>query len=252
MSSTNLSVSALLLLTLNIDGSGQLLNEMPQIDHEARVSHSRELVDETPRLSAVSKLEQSIEGLVVSRLKPEFKTQARALAQAIIEEANSLKMDPVFFLAIIQTESKFNPLAIGRFGEIGLMQIKPSTARWIAKENGLEWNGKESLKDMRVNVKLGGAYLKMLRGRFAKRGRHYLAAYNMGAARLKSRLAKSSTLGQPRLVYAENVLKNYRSIYRSLEDAQVAASLASLASQNAGVQPVTAVAAVSPSVPLLQ
>ena len=34
-------------------------------------------------------------------------------------------------MAICEVESSFNPNAIGSHGEVGLMQVKPSTANWI-------------------------------------------------------------------------------------------------------------------------
>ena len=35
--------------------------------------------------------------------------------------------------AVVRHESNFNPRVTGRAGEIGLMQIKPKTAAWIAE-----------------------------------------------------------------------------------------------------------------------
>ncbi|SCM75511.1 Soluble lytic transglycosylase [uncultured Pleomorphomonas sp.] len=56
--------------------------------------------------------------------------------------------------AVIRHESRFNPRARGRHGEIGLMQIKPQTAR------GLGYTGTAAgLYDVETNLKWGMAYL---------------------------------------------------------------------------------------------
>lgn len=56
--------------------------------------------------------------------------------------------------AVIRHESRFNPKARGRHGEIGLMQIKPQTAR------ALGYTGTASgLYDVDTNLKWGMAYL---------------------------------------------------------------------------------------------
>ncbi|WP_346894290.1 transglycosylase SLT domain-containing protein [uncultured Roseibium sp.] len=57
-------------------------------------------------------------------------------------------------LAVVQVESNFNPRARGRAGEIGLMQIKPATAR------GLGFRGaSKALYDPQTNLEWGMRYL---------------------------------------------------------------------------------------------
>ncbi|WP_053239545.1 lytic transglycosylase domain-containing protein [Pleomorphomonas koreensis] len=56
--------------------------------------------------------------------------------------------------AVVRHESRFNARARGRHGEIGLMQIKPQTAR------GLGYRGTAAgLYDVETNLKWGMAYL---------------------------------------------------------------------------------------------
>lgn len=57
-------------------------------------------------------------------------------------------------LAVVQVESNFNPRARGSAGEIGLMQIKPATAR------GLGFRGaSKALYDPQTNLEWGMRYL---------------------------------------------------------------------------------------------
>lgn len=58
--------------------------------------------------------------------------------------------------AVIKVESNFNPKARGSAGEVGLMQIKPATARMMGYSGG-----KRGLFDPETNIKFGMKYLAM-------------------------------------------------------------------------------------------
>jgi soluble lytic murein transglycosylase len=92
------------------------------------------------------------------------------------------------------------------------MQIKPSTAQWIAKKVGKKWNGPKSLLNPSTNVKLSLAYLSYLRKRFNNDPVKYISAYNMGVTNVNRSIASG---GRPR-IYSGRVLAHYSEIYRSL------------------------------------
>jgi soluble lytic murein transglycosylase-like protein len=56
----------------------------------------------------------------------------------------------------VRVESNFNPRARGSAGEIGLMQIKPATARMMGYRGGAK-----GLYDPETNIKFGMKYLAM-------------------------------------------------------------------------------------------
>ncbi len=56
--------------------------------------------------------------------------------------------------AVIRVESNFNPRARGSAGEVGLMQIKPATARMMGYSGS-----KKELFDPETNIKFGMKYL---------------------------------------------------------------------------------------------
>jgi soluble lytic murein transglycosylase-like protein len=58
--------------------------------------------------------------------------------------------------AVVRVESNFNPKARGSAGEIGLMQIKPATARMMGYRGGAK-----GLYDPETNIKFGMKYLAM-------------------------------------------------------------------------------------------
>jgi soluble lytic murein transglycosylase-like protein len=105
------------------------------------------------------------------------------LAGTIEQESRQHGYDPMLVMAMIQVESACSPSAQGEKGGIGLVQIKPSTARAVAREAGLPWQGAETLKRPVLNVKLGLLYLAQLEDQF---GDLYLAmvAFNKGPARV--------------------------------------------------------------------
>ncbi len=76
------------------------------------------------------------------------------LRRRIAEHAKAAGLPAELAEAVIRHESRFNAKARGRHGEIGLMQIKPQTAR------GLGYRGTAAgLYDVETNLKWGMAYL---------------------------------------------------------------------------------------------
>lgn len=189
--------------------------------HEAsRISHAKELLGNNYKGSDAQKLEgrrslhQMIHNKVKTSLAPKWKAQAKAISKTVIAESAKYKMDPVFVLAVIKTESKFNPVAVGSFGEIGLMQIKPDTAEWIAKKYKIRWEGKKTLENPASNIIIGMAYMNYLRSQFNGKALKYVSAYNMGPRNVRRLLAKNLKPAE----YNSRVMKNYGELYAKISD----------------------------------
>jgi hypothetical protein len=105
--------------------------------------------------------------------------KARELTDALIKVCLKHKVDPFFVAALIQEESRFRVSVTSNKGAIGLMQIKPSTARYIAKKYDLSFHD-SYLTDSELNIFLGISYLKYLAKKFDGRVDLTLAAYNWG------------------------------------------------------------------------
>ena len=104
--------------------------------------------------------------------------KAARIIKAINKSALKYEIDPLILIAIIHQESSFRTNAKGRHGEIGLMQLKPRTARWIARKNGIRPPSRRHLFRPEVNIELGAAYLKYL---YDLRGPvRFIQAYNSG------------------------------------------------------------------------
>jgi soluble lytic murein transglycosylase len=121
--------------------------------------------------------------------------------------------DPIFLLAVIQTESSFNPNAIGTVGEVGLMQLKPETAEWICDKNNIVWRGANALKDPEYNLLLGSYYFQYLRRTLRSESYKYITAYNMGIKGLSK--ADEEKLKENN--YFTKVIGNYMAIYSELK-----------------------------------
>lgn len=79
-------------------------------------------------------------------------------------------------LAVIKTESNFNENAVSKKGAIGLMQIMPSTAYFVAEKLEIE---NINLYNKEQNIQIGTYYLKYLLNEF-KNERLVICAYNAG------------------------------------------------------------------------
>lgn len=150
---------------------------------------------------------------VEKALRPKHRKIARGLASVIGEESKKYGFDPLFLMAVIQNESRWNPYVVGGVGEIGLMQIRPETAEWLAKQMGMKWKGPQMLRDYRVNVRLGAFYLNQLRGQFGTFRHVYLSAYNMGPTAAAKVIAKRKTP----IEYKSKVLNFYVNFYMDLK-----------------------------------
>ena len=117
-------------------------------------------------------------------------------------------MDPLFLMAVIATESQFNPKARGSHGEIGLMQVLPKTAKWIAPQAGIKRN-QINLEDPALNIRIGATYFAKLRKTFEGKGTRYVSAYNMGSKNVR-KLLKSNK--EPK-IYSARVIGNYTAFY---------------------------------------
>jgi soluble lytic murein transglycosylase len=188
----------------------------PSISEAKRLQHVRDLVGYKMafRMGATHpQISNVMDQFIVEKIKSSWggtkkKMKVRQIANAIIEESNRHGFDPLFLMAVIKRESSFNEEARGGFGEIGLMQIKPDTAEWIAKKSNLAYRGERSLLDPVQNIRIGAAYFAFLRKRLPERGL-YVSAYNMGAKNVRELLKQKKT---PR-EYLTSVLSNYEAFY---------------------------------------
>ena len=108
-------------------------------------------------------------------------------APEIAAAARRNGLDPLLVRSVIFQESRFDPFARGRAGEVGLMQVLPSgaAAEW-ARVNGKPAPDVTELLNPETNLKIGCWYLARGMRRYAKyrQGAELaLALYNAGESR---------------------------------------------------------------------
>lgn len=102
-------------------------------------------------------------------------------APTIGAEAGSAGLDPYLVAAVINVESGFRSGAVSDAGAVGLMQIKPSTARAVAAQADLpEHVDATTLLRPGTNIRVGTRYLGYLVRRYGGNSELALAAYNAG------------------------------------------------------------------------
>jgi soluble lytic murein transglycosylase len=140
-----------------------------------------------------------------------------AVAETLWKESKKYSLEPMLVLALIKVESHFRHRAISTEGARGLMQLRPSVADVLAGEAALErWEGKKSLDDPIINIKLGVFYLGYLKGRFGDLN-IALTAYNWGPTMVQKRMERGLALPSG---YARKVLSTSRSYQEQSRETQ--------------------------------
>jgi soluble lytic murein transglycosylase len=111
-------------------------------------------------------------------------TESKTIAQIVYDESSKKKIDYRLVLAIMKIESNFQQDAVSRKGARGLLQIKPSLARYIAQEVGVHWKGDTTLDEPEKNIKIGVHFFSQLIEDFESINMA-LHAYNIGPTRLR-------------------------------------------------------------------
>jgi len=99
-------------------------------------------------------------------------------------------IDPLFVLAVIREESRFNPKAGSYAGALGLMQIIPGTGKSIANELAIKNYTNDILYDPETSIKMGTYYLKKQMDNFSQNYYFACGAYNGGPGAMKKWISK--------------------------------------------------------------
>ena len=129
--------------------------------------------------------------LRLSLAKQHLQVRARRYYPLVREHAERFGHDPAIIMAMVHTESAFNPMAASGASAYGLMQLVPSSGareayRWLHSKDMAPTP--DYLMRPRENIELGTAYLRILQERMFEGVEHptsrlycAVAAYNGGA-----------------------------------------------------------------------
>jgi soluble lytic murein transglycosylase len=146
-------------------------------------------------------------------------------AGVIREQAAEKHLDPALIASVIYAETKFEPRTSSA-GALGLMQILPSTAQYIAHLSGGTAFTTGDLATPKINVAYGSYYLRYLLDHYEGNEMLAVAAYNGGLANVDEWVAKAREAGRTLSVseipfpetqaYVEKVMRaqrEYRAVY---------------------------------------
>jgi len=135
-------------------------------------------------------------------------------------------VDPFLILAVGRQESTFRPALTSWAGAAGLMQVMPSTARWMAEvDHAISLEDVERLNDPIKSLRLGAHYLRRMLSMWDGNVVYALASYNAGPGNVQKWLRTYGDLPLDEFIeavpfsetknYLKRVLGNYAA-YHSL------------------------------------
>lgn len=143
----------------------------------------------------------------------------------IRQQAAEKHLDPALIAAVIYAETKFDSRT-SPAGAVGLMQILPQTALFLARRSGATTFTVSDLGTPAVNIAYGSYYLRYLLNEYHGSKVLALAAYNGGESNVDLWIGEARRRGRPLTIseipfpetraYVERVLqaqRDYRRIY---------------------------------------
>ncbi|MDD4978068.1 MAG: transglycosylase SLT domain-containing protein [Gallionella sp.] len=111
-------------------------------------------------------------------------------------------LDEAWVYGLMRQESRFATSAKSNVGAAGLMQIMPSTARWVAKRLGLKSYRDHLIQQLDTNLRLGTYYMKNVLSTADDSPVMASAAYNAGPNRARKWRGDQALEGA---IYAESI-----------------------------------------------
>src|SRR3984957_19971082 len=165
--------------------------------------------------------------VVASRLQHMASNSGLPLSDASVirEQAADKHLDPALIAGVIYAETKFDPRTSSA-GALGLMQILPETANFIARRSGGVRFTTSDLATPQINVAYGSYYLRYLLDHYSGDEMLAVAAYNGGLSNVDAWVAKAREAGRTLSVseipfpetqaYVQKVMRaqaEYRAVY---------------------------------------
>lgn len=133
------------------------------------------------------------------------------IARCVWDVSRELKMDPYINIAVIRVESGFRSAVVGKHSEVGLFQIKPSTAKELLPITFSKKKIKRLLKNPFFNINLGATHLNNMIHRF-KSTIIGIQAYNCGEGNVKKKTIPTSTKD-----YVIKVMEIYHKLTKTIQ-----------------------------------
>lgn len=130
-----------------------------------------------------------------------FRSQRKDLKSYVKKYSAEFEIEEELVLAVIKAESDFKKDAVSKSGALGLMQLIPDTAKWIASELGEEYS-KEKMFNEETNIKFGCFYLNYLFSKFKDKD-VVICAYNAGEGVVRNWINEDGSLDRSKISFDE-------------------------------------------------
>ncbi len=162
--------------------------------------------------------------------------------EAIESYSQERQLNPLLVTALIRQESRFTPDIKSSAGAVGLMQVMPDTANWVAKNIKLK---EYKLDDPNDNIKLGTWYLDYTHSEYANNSMLAVASYNAGPGAVAGWVKEKGITDSDRFVeqipysetrgYVKSVFENYWN-YLRLYNPEISQKLAQVSKQHPQIE----------------
>ncbi len=122
--------------------------------------------------------------------------------EVVQDYASQLDLDEAWVYGLVRQESRFVHTARSTAGASGLMQLMPSTARWVAKRLGMHGHHSTLTAEAESNIVLGTYYLRQMMDSLDNQMVLASAGYNAGPRRAREWIAGRPLEGA---VYIETI-----------------------------------------------
>lgn len=127
-----------------------------------------------------------------------YPTPYRKIMDTYVREND---LDEAWVYGLIRQESRFVSSARSGVGASGLMQVMPSTAKWIAKRLGMDSYNQGMINELDTNIQFGTHYLRYALDQMDGQALMATAAYNAGPGRAR----RWATEPMEGAIYAETI-----------------------------------------------
>ena len=108
------------------------------------------------------------------------------IKQSVLKWSNHYNVDSMMIFSIISVESNYRINVVSSKGAIGIMQIIPTTAKYMSDMYNIPYKNKNCLYDYDTNIRIGIAYVSYLSDKFDNDRNKILKAYNAGPSKVKT------------------------------------------------------------------
>ena len=187
---------ALYRLGLRVEGNREWFWAIATLDDRqliagAEFARRNELWDRAINTAERTKAEHDFTLRYLAPYRDQFRSHAREHG-----------LDEAWVLGVVRQESRFIADARSSAGAMGLMQLMPATARWVAGKLGLQGFKQAIVTDLDINISMGTYYLKHVLETLDNQPVLASAGYNAGPGRAR---AWRSQEAMESAIYAETI-----------------------------------------------